>query len=195
MLTFYFAPGSSSMAVHIALYEIGMPFDARALSFAKKDQLRPDYLVLNPEGKVPVLIVDGKPLSEVAACLYYLAKTHPEAKLIPDDIAGEAQAVSWMSFVAATIHPAGRVGGPENVVKVFALAERKLGPRDWALGAYSIADIHLFRLYWRYRTHHSRPLNADDYPHLEAHFTRMMARPAVQRTIEAETEVGYELPW
>lgn len=195
MLTFYFAPGSSSMAVHIALYEIGMPFDARAVSFAKKDQLRADYLALNPESKVPLLIVDGKPLSEVAACLYYLARTHPEAKLIADDIAGQAQAISWMSFVAATIHPAGRVGGPENVVKVFGLAERKLGPRDWALGEYSIADIHLFRLYWRYRTHHTRPLNAADYPHLEAHFQRMMARPAVQRTIEAESAIGYELPW
>jgi glutathione S-transferase len=195
MLTFYFAPGSSSMAVHIALYEIGMPFDARALSFAKKEQLMPDFLALNPEGKVPTLIVEGKPLTEVAACLYYLAKSHPEANLIPGDLAGEAQAISWMSFVAATIHPAGRMGGPGNVTKAFGLAERKLGPQDWALGQYSIADIHLFRLYWRYRTHAVRHLDPDDYPHLEAHFNRMMARPAVQRTIEVETEIGYELPW
>ncbi|MCD6075042.1 MAG: glutathione S-transferase family protein [Rhodospirillales bacterium] len=195
MLTFYFAPGSSSMAVHIALYEIGMPFDARALSFAKKDQLRPDHLALNPEGKVPVLIVEGKALTEVAACLYYLAKAHPEADLIPKDLVGEAQAISWMSFVAATIHPAGRVGGPDNVKKAFGFAERKLGTNEWTLGAYSIADIHLFRLYWRYRTHATRSLNPADTPHLEAHFNRMMARPAVQRTIEVETEIGYELPW
>lgn len=195
MLTFYFAPGSSSMAVHIALYEIGAPFDARPLSFAKKDQLRADFLALNPEGKVPTLIVEGKPLTEVAACLYYLAKAHPEANLIPKDLPGEAQAISWMSFVAATIHPAGRVGGPDNVKKAFGLAEKKLGSRDWALGAYSIADIHLFRLYWRYRTHATRPMPPTENPGLEAHFNRMMARPAVQRTIEAETAIGYELPW
>jgi glutathione S-transferase len=195
MLTFYFAPGSSSMAVHIGLYEVGAPFDARPLSFAKKDQLRPDFIALNPEGKVPTLIVEGQALTEVAACLYYLAKAHPEANLIPADIAGEAQAISWMSFVAATIHPAGRVGGPDNVKKAFGLAEKKLGHRDWALGAYSIADIHLFRLYWRYRTHATRPMPPTDHPGLEAHFSRMMARPAVQRTIEVEREIGYELPW
>ena len=195
MLTFYFAPGSSSMAVHIAFYEIGAPFDARPLSFARKEQLRPEFLALNPEGKVPTLIVEGKPITEVAACLYYLAKAHPEAKLIPTDSVGEAQAISWMSFVAATIHPAGRVGGPDNVKKAFGLAEKKLGRSDWALGNYSIADIHLFRLYWRYRTHATRSLDPSETPHLESHFNRMMARPAVQRTIEAEAAIGYELPW
>jgi glutathione S-transferase len=92
------------------------------------------------------------------------------------------------------VHPARRKG-LDHARSIYSIADERLGVNEWALGAYSIADIHLFRLYWRYRTHHSRPLNADDYPHLEAHFTRMMARPAVRRTIEAETEVGYELPW
>jgi glutathione S-transferase len=195
MLTFYFAPGSSSMAVHIALYEIGAPFDARPLSFARKEQLRPDFLALNLEGKVPTLIVEGEPITEVAACLYYLAKANPDANLIPTDSVGEAQAISWMSFVAATIHPAGRVGGPDNVKKAFGLADKKLGAKDWALESYSIADMHLFRLYWRYRTHATRHLEPTDYPRLEAHFNRMMARPAVQRTLEAESAIGYELPW
>ena len=72
MITLYFAPGSSSMAVHIALYEIGVAFEAQPLSFKSQDLRAPEFLALNPEGKVPVLMVDGRPLTEVAAILYYL---------------------------------------------------------------------------------------------------------------------------
>ena len=83
MLTFYFAPGSSSMAVHIALHEIGASFEPRPLSFAREEQRAPEFLRVNPEGKVPTLIIDGRPLTEVAAILFYLARTFPEAGLLP----------------------------------------------------------------------------------------------------------------
>src|SRR5471032_1317423 len=107
MLTLHFAPGSSSMAAHIALHEIGVPFEARPLSFKKQDLRAPGFLALNPEGKVPVLMVEGRPLTEVAAILFYLAKRFPEAELLPhDDLEAEAQALSWMSFIASTLHPA-----------------------------------------------------------------------------------------
>src|SRR5216683_7691067 len=114
MLTLYFAPGSSSMAVHIALHEVGASFEARPLSFARKEQRAADYLRLNPEGNVPTLLIDGRPLTEVAAILLYLAKRFPEADLLPrGDIEAEAQIVSWMSFIASTVHPARRRGiGP-----------------------------------------------------------------------------------
>ena len=69
MLTLYFAPGTSSMAIHIALHEVGAPFESRPLSFAKREQLLPGYLALNPEGKVPTLLIDGRPLTEVASIL------------------------------------------------------------------------------------------------------------------------------
>src|SRR5712675_2658192 len=111
MLTLYFAPGSSSFAVHIALHEIGVPFEGRPMSFKKDDMRSPAYLALNPEGKVPTLVVDGRPLTEVAAILYYLAKRFPDAELLPrDDIEADAQALSWMSFIACTLHPARRHG-------------------------------------------------------------------------------------
>jgi len=74
MLTLYMSPGSSSMATHILLHEIGIEFESRWISFAKREQHAPEYLALNPEGKVPTLLVDGRPLTEVAATLYYLAK-------------------------------------------------------------------------------------------------------------------------
>src|SRR5271167_3263311 len=107
MLTLYFTPGSSSMAAHIALHEVGAPFESRHLSLAKKENRAPAYLAINPEGKVPTLVIDGRPLTEVAGILLYLAKRFPDAKLLAaDDVEAEAQAVSWMSFIAAFLHPA-----------------------------------------------------------------------------------------
>jgi glutathione S-transferase len=190
MLTLYLAPGSSSMAVHIALHEIGVAFEARPLSF-KNDLRSSAFLALNPEGKVPVLLIDGRPLTEVAAILYYLAKRFPGAELLPrDDPEAEAQALSWVSFIASTLHPA-RQRGLDYAKQVYGIADHRLGG-GWALGRYSIADIHLFRLYWRLANSlHPAP---EMFPNLTAHYQRMMARPAVLRTIEVETAIGYDLP-
>jgi glutathione S-transferase len=191
MLTLYFAPGASSFAPHIALHEIGTAFEARPMSFKRNDMRAPGYLALNPEGKVPTLVIDGHPLTEVAAILFYLARRFPAAGLLPsDDIEAEAQAVSWMSFIASTLHPA-RKRGLEYAKEAYGIADRRLGS-GWAIGSYSIADIHLFRLYWRLANSlHPEP---ETFPNLSAHYARMMARPAVQRTIAVESAVGYELP-
>src|ERR1044071_3843170 len=101
MLTLYLAPGSSSMAVHIALHEIGAPFEAKPMSFKQNDMRKADFLKINPAGKMPTLLIDGRPLTEVAGILFYLARRFPAAGLLPDDIEGEAQAGSWVSFIAA----------------------------------------------------------------------------------------------
>ena len=75
------------------------------MSLGRKVTRTPAFLALNPAGKVPTLVVDGTPLTEVAGCLFYLAKCFPEARLLPrDDIAAEAQAVSWISFIASEWH-------------------------------------------------------------------------------------------
>jgi len=192
MLAFYFAPGTSSMAPHIALHETGAPFEARPLSFAINEQREAPYRAINPEGKVPALVIDGRPLTEVAAILFYLAKRFPEAALLPkDDLEAEAQVVSWMSFIAATVHPARRQG-LEHAKTIYKLADERLGASEWAVGSYSIADIHLFRLYWRF--FNSLKPEPGTFPNLDAHYARMMARPAVQKTIEIETKLGYHLP-
>jgi glutathione S-transferase len=191
MLTLYFAPGASSMAVHIALHEIGVPFEARPMSFNNHDMRSPGFLALNPEGKVPVLLIDGRPLTEVAAILFYLARRFPEAELLPrENPEAEARALSWMSFSAASLHRA-RAHGLDYAKGVYGIADRRLG-EGWAIGRYSIADIHLFRLYWRlFHSLHPAP---ESFPNLTAHYQRMMARPAVRRTIEIEAAIGYELP-
>jgi len=192
MLTFYFAPGSSSMAPHIALHEVGAQFEARPISLKRKEQREPSYLAINPEGKVPTLLIDGKPLTEVAGILYYLARRFPEAELFPEgDAEGSAQVISWMSFVASTVHPSRREG-PEAMKQAWALAEQKLGTKEWGVDRYSIADIHLFRLFWRIKR--ARKEIADTCPNLTRHYEQMMKRPAVQKTIAAEEAIGYELP-
>jgi len=191
MLTLYFAPGSSSMAAHIGLHEVGAPFERRPLSFPRRETRSPAYLKINPEGKVPTLLIDGRPLTEVAGILFYLANAYPQAKLWPDDIEAQAQAISWMSFIASTLHPARR-RGTEHALEAYGIADRKLGHRQWVLDRYSIADIHLFRLYWRLAG--ALGLPPSTFPNLAAHHDRMMQREAVKRTIEIETAIGYELP-
>jgi glutathione S-transferase len=190
--TLYHAPGSSSLAAHIALHEVGAAFEGKVINFTQRDQDPPEFRALNPEGKVPTLVIDGRPLTEVAGILYYLANRYPDAKLFPaGDLEAEAQVISWMSFIAATLHPA-RLRGAEHAGRAWGWAEQKLGARGWAAGTYSIADIHLFRLFWRFRG--SAGADPATFPGLCAHHDRMMRRPAVQRAFAAEAAIGYHLP-
>ena len=189
-LTLYFSPGSSSMAAHIALREVGAAFEARPLSSKSGDTRSPEYLAINPEGKVPTLLIEGRPLTEVAGILFYLARAFPEAGLLPSDPEGQARAVSWMSFIASSVHPA-RGKGPEQAQAIYGIADARLAGKTWALGDYSIVDIHLFRLFWRFGG--LIGLEPGQCPNLEAHKARMLERPAVIATIEAESAIGYEL--
>jgi glutathione S-transferase len=178
------------MAVHIALHEIGVPFESQSLSLAAKAMRTSEFLAINPEGKVPVLAIDGRPLTEVSAILFYLAARFPDAALLPETLEAQAQVLSWMSFVASTLHPVVSKG-IEPARAVFAQAEQRLGTRSWAVERYSIADIHLFRLFWRFWN--TYPVAESEYPMLCSHYDRMMARPAVQQTCAIEAALGYEL--
>jgi glutathione S-transferase len=186
VLVLYYSPGSSSLAVHIALNEIGLPFDARPVFVATKETRKPDYLAVNPEGKVPSLLIDGQLLTEVLAILFYLGEKYPETKLLPQDLEGKAQALSWMSFLASTVHRSGKDEAEARAA--LALAERRLGDREWALGTYSAVDIFLFRVFWRIAGRFK--FAAGEFPIMEAHETRVMARPAVIKTLAAEKEVA-----
>ena len=128
----------------------------------------------------------------MAGILYYLARRFPVADLLPQhEIEAQAQAVSWMSFLASTVHPARRQG-LDHARGIYALADQRLGDRDWAIGTYSIADIHLFRLFWRFRG--SPGVDTSALSSLNAHYARMLERPAVRKTIADETALGYGLP-
>lgn len=142
MLTLYFAPGSSSMAPHIALHEIGAPFESRPISLAKGETRTPAYLALNPEGKVPTLLIDGRPLTEVAAILFYLARRFSAAGLLPEgDLEAEARAhlvdVVHRRDRASSATPGDRACPRRVRHRGSAIGESRVGA-----GRYSIADIH-----------------------------------------------------
>lgn len=189
MLKLYFSPSTSSLATHIALIECGASYELIPRLLSKQETRTLEYLAINPDGKVPSLVTEGgKVLTEVAATLYYIARKHPTAGLWPDgDLEAEAEVISWMSFVASTMHGS-RARGPEHVTNAFAVANKKLGDRQWAIGRFSIADIHLFRVYWRFRPAMDEALGT--YPALEAHHDRMLARPSVQKALTVEKTYG-----
>ncbi|CAN5377610.1 glutathione S-transferase family protein [soil metagenome] len=167
MLTLFFAPQSSSMAPHIALHEIGAPFATRPLSLVDEDNRAPAFLAINPEGKVPTLLVDGRAITEVAGILFYLARSFAEAGLIAaSGSEEEAQTIACMSFLAASAHPARR-DSSDAAHGLYAIAEARLGSAGWPIGdRFSIADIHLFRLFWRF--HASAGLPRGQFPKLFA---------------------------
>jgi glutathione S-transferase len=189
MLTLYFSPSTSSLATHIALLEAGAEHRLELRLLSEQATRTPEYLALNPDGKVPVLVTEsGRALTEVAATLYYVARRFPAAGLWPEgDLEDEAEVISWMSFVASSVHGS-RLRGPEHIASAFGVAEAKLAGRPWAIGRFTVADIHLFRVHWRFRPGIDAPPGT--YPALEAHRDRMLARPAVQKALAVEQAYG-----
>lgn len=97
MYTLYYAPGSASMVVHLALLEIGVPYRLELVDLAGGAQRSAEYLKLNPQGVVPTLVIDAKPLTESAALLMILAERHPQAHLAPT--AGTPEREEWIQWI------------------------------------------------------------------------------------------------
>jgi hypothetical protein len=115
----YYAPVTCALAPYITLTEAKAPFEVRPLNFRKNQHNSPDYLKLNPKHKVPLLIVDGRILSESVAIQTWIARTFPQAKLLPADPWEELQAVSLMSWCSGGIHPfLARINSPPRVCDV-----------------------------------------------------------------------------
>lgn len=104
MYTLYYSPGTASLAVHLALLEIGAPYRLELVDFDRQAQRSAEYLRLNPQGRVPTLVIDGKAHGEVAALLLMLADRHPESRLAPR--VGDAQRndlYQWLAYVSFTL--------------------------------------------------------------------------------------------
>src|SRR5215218_5966841 len=102
----YYAPGACSLASHIALEEIGLPYETQKLNLAEGDQRKPDYLRLNPRGRVPTLVVDGEPITENVGILTYLGGGHADAGIWPRKTWDQSKLVSTMAWLSNTVHPA-----------------------------------------------------------------------------------------
>lgn len=208
---FYYAPGTCALASHIVLEEVGAAFEPVRLAFAKNEQRTPEYLKINPKGRVPALVEGDWALTENPAILRYVARRFPEAGLWPEDARAEARCAEWLAWIASTVHvayahirrPERYASDPKAIEDVIAKGkdssrdlwgqvEAKLGAGPWALGdAYSVADPYLLTLWVWGR---NPPLAIDmarDLPNWTAHARRMAERPAVRRAFERE---GLELP-
>ncbi len=209
MLSLFHAPGTCSLASCITLEEIreenGAEFEVNKVSFANGDQHKPEYLRINPKGRVPALLTEEGILTETPAILLYLAQRYPEASLAPlDDIFALAQLQSFNNFLCSTVHVAHahRFRGsrwaneqsslddmnakvPENMTALFIQIEETYlsGSEDnpWVMGAnYTVSDAYLYTI--------ARWLEGDGVdvaalPRVNAHIKRMENRPAVQRAI------------
>ncbi len=215
MITLHYYPGNASLAPHILLHEIGVPFTLELVDRTRDAHKAPGYLKLNPNGQIPVLQDGALVLYESAAICLHLADTHPAARLMPPVGSAErALAYQWLAWSTNTLqamlmhyfYPERLVndGDAAAAAQVQARAEQRVGAmlqlldaqlaahgQPWLLGAdYSAADPYAWMLCRWTRGFASRPARA--YPHIGPYLQRMLERPALQRTLAAEQLAA---PW
>jgi len=205
----YYAPGAASMAVHWMLIEAGVPFEAVLVDIDAGAQHTPDYLRLNPAGRVPTLVVDGVPHAESAALLMLLAERHPETRMMPAPGAPDrADWLEMMVYLANTLLPAmrdwfyaGKDGDPDDAEAVAALAVRRIegawlrldarlsGEHTHLVGnRLSTADL-LATMLMRWSRIMPRPATA--WPHLAAYIERLRALPSFIEVSRREGLTGW----
>ena len=204
MFKLYYAPGTCALASHIALEEVeeaGADYTAERLDFKANQQQSPDYLKINPKGRVPALVTDQGVLTETPAILAYIAQRFPTSKLAPvDDPFAFAQAQSFNNYLCATVHVAHahKQRGyrwasedssfadmkrklPESMGACFALIERGMLKGPWVMGEqYTICDPYLYTIaLWL----DGDGVDLKTLPKVMAHRQRMSERPAVRKVM------------
>jgi len=204
MFKLFYAPHTCALASHIALEEAGAPYQLTRVDFKANEQRRPDYLVINPKGRVPALVTDAGILTETPAILAFIAQSYPQARLAPiEQPFAFAQVQAFNSYLCSTVHVAHahRLRGyrwvddpaaieamkkkvPASVGECFALIERSMFRGPWVMGEdYSICDMYLFTL--------AQWLEGDGvdpklYPKVYEHRRRMSARASVVKALAQE---------
>jgi glutathione S-transferase len=199
----YYAPGACSIGIHVLLEEIGKPYEAVKLNLQEGQQYKPEFTGINPKSKVPTLQrEDGSVLTEYPAIAYWLAASNPDAGLMPKAPDDVARAMEATDFCVATLHMQGfsrifrpanyapseadhdkvKARGEEMFQKGLGVLDKALAGKDYVAGDYSFADSAVFYVsfWWSDRLKKELPAN------VAAHYGRMKARPAVQRTFEQE---------
>jgi glutathione S-transferase len=206
MLKLFYSPNSCALASHIALQEAGASYETVRLDFRANEQRKPEYLAINPKGRVPALATDRGILTETPAILAFIAQSFPKARLAPlDDAFAFARLQAFNSYLCATVHVAHahRLRGPrwvdagdaaaiaamqkkvpQSVGECFELIEREMFAGPWVMGdGYTICDPYLFTV--------SRWLEGDGvdparFPKVRDHRQRMAERPAVKAVLAEE---------
>lgn len=204
MLKFFFAPGTCALASRIALEEAGAAYEAVRIDFRANEQRKPEYLRVNPKGRVPALVTERGVLTETPAILAFIAQTFRDADLAPlDDPFAFARVQAFNSYLCSTVHVAHahRMRGyrwaddpaaiaemqrkvPQAVGECFELIEREMFEGPYVMGArYTICDPYLFTL--------AQWMEADGvdparFPKVLDHRRRIAERPAVKRALAGE---------
>ena len=207
-IVLYYAPIACSLAPYITLTEAGADFTVETINMKKGQHKSPEYMKLNPKHKVPLLVVDGKTLSENVAIHSWVARTFPAAKLLPSDPWQELQAISLLSWCSSGIHPyLSRLNSPAAVCELpeaadsirkiatqhlfenFALADKMLAGREYFFDHFTAPDALFF---WCFRRATLFELDLSGFTNCMAHFERMKARPSVQKLLAFEASVQAE---
>ena len=200
----FYSPATCAMAPDINLTEVGADFEVHALNFRTGEHLSPEYRRINPKHKVPMLLVDGERLTETAAIHLWIARTFPDAGLMPNDAWGQAQAISYLSWVSGGIHPyLSRINAPPKVCGIdgtaddvvehaasylyetFGMADEILNGSDYLMGDYTAPDAYFF---WAIRRYTQFKLDLDRFPNVAGYFERMQGRSSVQKLLAFERE-------
>jgi glutathione S-transferase len=198
-----YSPGACSVGIHVLLEEIGKPYEAQLVNLREGGQFKPEFTAVNPKSKVPTLVRDdGSVLTEYPAIAFWLARSNPDKKLLPEDVESQTRGIEALDYAVATIHMQGfsrlfrasnytpnpadedkvKQRGKEIVEKGFAVLDKALAGKDYVAGTFSIADSALFYVeFWG-----GKRMNMKLPPNCEAHLNRMLARPAVQRVMQQE---------
>jgi glutathione S-transferase len=201
MLKLYYGVGTCALASHIALEEAGADYTTDRIDMKANQQNSPDYLAINPKGRVPALVTDQGVLTETPAILAFIAQSFPKANLAPlSDAFAFAQVQAFNSYLCSGVHisHSHKMRGarwaseetsfedmrrkvPENMRAGMAMIESKMLRGPWVMGeSYTVCDPYLFTVSsWA----KNDGVDLAEFPKITAHRERMKERPAVQKVL------------
>jgi len=204
-LELYYAPFTCALAPYITLTEAGASFEPRPVNLRKGENRTAAYLAMNPKHQVPVLMIDGQPLTENVAIHYWINRNFPVARLLPSAPMDEVRALSLLSFCSSGIHPfLARINAPsrvcdapgaeaavtriaqEQLFEKYKIVDDLLAGREFFFDHFTAPDAHFF---WCFRRGTQFNLDLSSFRHCMAHFDRMQQRPSVQKLLAYEKKV------
>lgn len=205
MIDLYTSSTPNGWKASVALEELALPYDVHALSLSKGDQKTPEFLKINPNGRIPAIVdrdLDDFPVFESGAILIYLAEK--AGRLMPTDVKGRSRVIQWLMFQMGGIGP---MMGQANVFfrywpekiqpaidryqhesrRLFEVLNGRLAESEYLAGDYSIADI----ANWCWvRTHPWSGVAVDGLDHLQRWLDRIGERPAVQAGVKVPVDMA-----
>ena len=202
MIDLYTAPTPNGWKASITLEELELPYEVHVIDLGEGDQKKPDFLKLNPNGRIPAIVdrdADAFPIFESGAIMIYLAEK--AGRLLPTDAKGRSRVIQWLMFQMGGVGPMmGQANAffryfPEKIQpaidryqnesrRLFEVLDGQLAGSEWLAGDYSLADIANFS--W-VRIHRWSGVSVEGLDHLQRWMTAIAARPAVERGVKVPT--------